>query len=185
MTQTHPKTENIKMNILESISNFFTFRDLIVFVIGLIPSGYIIYKLVAFLTRKEIRLFNNLKRKVYVLSTDSSQSLQREKSLLQTNGFFTIHDEIISLSDIGVLETLNNSSVFVIGYSKSFKNYKEIISRAKRNSIPVVFFASPGEIIDEHMKLFREYPYFEMCNSTARLLTTIFNLCAISPNDKK
>lgn len=95
-----------------------------------------------------------------------------------------MHGEILNLSDVGLLETTKKFSVFVVGYSREFAHYSEIIDRAKRDAIPVIFLAGPRDITDEHMALFKDYPYFEMCNSSARLLTTIFNLSAVTPNGK-
>lgn len=170
---------------MEFINSFFNIQSAISFLLGLIPAGFFVYKLVSFLIRKEIRLFNNLKRTVYLMTTSNQSSLQREKTLLQKNGLYHTHNEIFDLSDLGILETTDKFSVFVIAYSKEFTHYQKIIDRAKRDAIPVIFLAGPGSILDEHMAIFKDYPYFEMCNTSARLLTTIFNLSVITPNEKK
>lgn len=170
---------------MEFIKGFFDTQSAISFLIGLIPAGFFVYKLVSFLVRKEIRLFKNLQRTIYLMNTTSSPSLQREKNLLIQNGLYNVNDQIFNLSDLGLLETTDKFSIFVIAYSKEFSHYDQIIDRAKRDLIPVIFLAGPRDIIDEHMAIFKKYPYFEMCNTSARLLTTIFNLSAVTPNDKR
>lgn len=171
---------------MEFIKGFFDIQSAASFLLGLIPGGFFVYKLVSFLIRKEIRLFKNLKRKIYLMNTDSTNILQREKTLLIQNGLYQINNDVLSLSDLGILETTEKFSVFVIAYSKTFSHYQKVIDRAKRDSIPVIFLAAgPRDITDEHLALFKDYPYFEMCNTSARMLTTIFNLSAVTPNEKK
>lgn len=170
---------------MDFINSFFNIQSAISFMVGLIPAGFFVYKLVSFLIRKEIRLFNNLKRTIYLMTTSTQSSLQREKTLLQKNGLYQVNNEILNLSDLGILDTTDKFSVFVIAYSKEFTHYQNIIDRAKRDLIPVIFLAGPRDIIDDHMAIFKDYPYFEMCNTSARLLTTIFNLSAVTPNEKR
>lgn len=170
---------------MEFINNFFNIHSAISFIVGLVPAGFFVYKLVSFLIRKEIRLFNNLKRMIYLMTTDTQNSLQREKTLLQKNGLYQVNNEILNLSDLGMLDTTDKFSVFVVAYSKEFAHYQNIIDRAKRDLIPVIFLAGPQDITDDHMIIFKDYPYFEMCNTSARLLTTIFNLSAITPDEKR
>lgn len=173
------------MGIVQIANGFLNGYSIVSFFVGLLPGGYFVYKLVSFLVRKEIRLFSNLKRNIYLMTTSTANSLQREKVLLQENGLYRVHDEVLNLSDLGVLDTVNKFSTFVIAYSKEFTYYQKVVDRAKRDLIPIIFLANPGEISNEHMAIFKEYPYFEMCNTSARLLTTIFNLSVITPNEKR
>lgn len=170
---------------MEFINDFFNIHSGISFLIGFIVNSLFVYKLVSFFIHKEIRLFKNLKRTIYLMTTSNQGQLQREKSLLQKNGLYHVYDEIISLSDLGTLDTVEKFSIFVISYSKEFTHYQEIIDRAKRDVIPVIFLTSPKDITDEQMAIFKEYPYFDMCNTSARLLTTIFNLSAVTPDEKR
>lgn len=135
--------------------------------------------------RKEIRLFRNLKRKVYLLKTGTS-TLETEIEMLNKNGLFFVNDRVLDLTpDANAVQTLEKFAVFVIGYSNTYANYKTIVDHAKAQNIPVIVLAEPGEITDEHMPIFKQYVYFEMCNSPARLLTIIFNLSLITPYEKK
>lgn len=170
---------------MEFINGFLNIQSGISFLIGFIVSSIFVYKLVYFIISKELRMFNNLKRTIFLMTTSTQGTLQREKTLLQKNGLYKVHNEIFSLSDIGVLDTASRFSIFVISYTKEFAHYQKIIDRAKRDLIPVIFLAGPRDITDEHMAIFKDYPYFEMCNTSARLLTTIFNLSAVTPNEKR
>lgn len=135
--------------------------------------------------RKEIRLFRNLKRKVYLLKTGTS-TLETEIEMLNKNGLFFVNDRVLDLTQNAVtLQTLEKFAVFVIGYSSTYTDYRTVVDHAKTQNIPIVVLAKPTEITPEHMAIFQQYIYFEMCNSPARLLTIIFNLSLITPYEKK
>lgn len=170
---------------MDFIQSFLNVQSFISFLIGLLPWGFFLYKITSFIIRKEIRLFTNLKRTVYLINTSNESLLQREKTLLNKNGLYKVYGDILNLSDLGVLETVEKFSVFVLSYSAKFKQFQKVIDRAKRNSIPVVILAKPGEIIPDHLLIFNSYPYFEMVNTSSRLLTTIFNLSIITPYEKR
>lgn len=171
--------------IMKFIKGFLDIHSAVAFLVGFLPAGYFAYRLVSFIIRKEIRLFKNLKRKIYLLKTGSS-NLEAEKELLNENGLYDVHNTILDLSsEIKSLQTTKVFSVFVIGYSKGYLNYQGILNVAKSKNIPVIVLAKSNEISQDHMNIFQEYIYFEMCNTSARLLTTIFNLSIITPYEKK
>jgi len=170
---------------MDFINGFLNLNSLVSFLFGLVPSGYFLYKIASFIIRKEIRLFKNLERNIYLMTVNPQKNLQREKELLEKNGLYKVHNQIYELSDLGLLDTMENFSVFVVAYSKEYKHYQKIIDRAKKDIIPIIILAGPRDIIDEHMAIFSNYPYFEMCNTSSRLLTTIFNLSVITPNEKR
>lgn len=133
-----------------------------------------------FAYRKEHRMFKNLKRTIYLLKTGGN-SLQTEQGLLRDNGLFSVHATIFDLrTDTRSLQTLNRSTVLVVGYSKEFAEYQAVIDSARQRNLPIVVLAKPGEIVPAHMEIFQGYIYFEMCNTPSRLLTTILNLSLVS-----
>ncbi len=175
--------------MLETIwNNLMTAFDIYAFLVFVFYFALGVVTCYAFLRlffRKEIRLFRNLKRKVYLLKTGTA-TLETEREMLNTNGLFVVNDRILDLTnDTNTLQTLEKFAVFVIGYSSSCANYQIIVDRAKASNIPVIVLAKPTEITPEHMAIFQQYIYFEMCNSPARLLTIIFNLSLITPYEKK
>jgi hypothetical protein len=126
-------------------------------------------------------MFKNLSRKIYLLRT-GDRNLGTEHELLKNNGLFDVYNNALDLRNgITSLQTARVSSVFVIGYSKDYSLYQGIVSHAMQKNIPLIVIAQPREIIDSHMAIFQQYVYFEMCNTPARLLTTIFNLSIITP----
>ncbi len=136
--------------------------------------------------RKEIRIFKNLKRTIYLLRT-GGPTLENELELLKGNGLYTVNDRVFDLnSSSNLLQTLNTFAVLVIGYSTKFNGYQSIVDHAKARDIPIVVLAGTStEITPEHQAIFRQYNYFDMCNTPSRLLTTIFNLSIVTPHDKK
>lgn len=135
--------------------------------------------------RKEIRLFQNLKRKVYLFKT-GPVALDTEREMLHRNGLFVVNDRVLDLtSGTNPLQTLEGLAVFVVGYSNAYRSYQAIVDHAKSKNIPLIMIAKPAEITNDHMAIFQQYIYFEMCNSPARLLTIIFNLSLITPHGKK
>lgn len=170
---------------MEFINGFLNVHSLVSFVLGLLPGGFFAYRLVRFLVRKEVRLFKNLQRKVYFLRVADQPTMQREIEMATRSGLFTLHPSIVDVHrDGGVLEMIDPAAVIVVGYSPTYCQYEAIVERARRHSIPLIVFAESSQIT-VHMPLFRGYPYFEMCNTSTRLLSTIFNICAVTPYAKK
>jgi hypothetical protein len=171
---------------MDFINQFLTWQSLVAFLLGLLPGGYFAYRLVRFIVRKEVRLFQNLQRTVYLIKMGKEPNLQREHELIRQAGIFTLHHAVLDYAgDKGILETIKGKCVMVLGYSEALDSYRPIIERATRSHIPIIVIAQPNEISPDHMAAFREYPYFEMCNTSARLLTTIFNLSAVTPYEEK
>jgi hypothetical protein len=138
-----------------------------------------------FFYRKESRLFRNLKRTVYFFHIkDSTCDLEKERNLVDTNGFFTADGAVREFSS-SILDTISGPSVVVIAYSSKYSDYQRFLESALAKKVPVLIFAKPGEINPKHNMLFAEYPYLQVCNYGSRLLTSLFNICAITPYDQK
>lgn len=145
--------------------------------------GFIIWTV--FFYRKEFRLFRNLKRKVYFLKINGSTcNLEKELKLVSENGFF-ISDTTVRNYSNGFLDTIKEKAVVIIGYSPTFNNYQNLIASISKNNFPVLVFSKPGAITSNHNNIFSEYPYLQVCNFSSRLLTSLFDICAITPYDKK
>jgi len=174
--------------MLETIwNNLMTVFDIyafLVFIFYFVLGVATCYAFLRLFFRKEIRLFRNLKRKVYLLKTGTA-TLETEREMLNKNGLFIVNDRVLDLIDTNILQTLESFAVFVIGYSSTCTSYQTIVDHAKASNIPIIVLAKPTEITPEHMAIFQQYIYFEMCNSPARLLTIIFNLSLITPYEKK
>lgn len=138
-----------------------------------------------FFYRKESRLFRNLKRKVYFFRMKgSSCDLEKERYLVDTNGFFTADNAVREFSPT-ILDTIVGPSVVVMAYSPKCVEYQLFLESALTKKVPVLLFAKPSEIDSKHNALFAEYPYLQVCNYGSRLLTSLFDICAITPYDQK
>lgn len=169
------------MEFLEGLLNIYSIIGLLIGLVIAIIGGI---KLIKLITKIDNRIYNNLRRKIYLFTTSNIPNLQREYEILKNNGIYNVHNQIIGLSsDIGLLQIVDDYSFFIIGYSKEYPFYEDIIERAKRNSIPLVVFAPNDHITEQHMISLRAYPYFDMCNTTARLLATIYSLSCTMPHE--
>ena len=134
-----------------------------------------------FFHKKEKRIFNNLKRKVYFLKIDGSTcNLEKEQNLINKNGLFRAEKSVRQYSK-GFIETVNEKAVIVFAYSAVFPDYQDLIDSLKNKEIPAIILAKPREIIPEHESIFSDYPYLQVCNYTSRLLTSLFDICAVTP----
>jgi hypothetical protein len=138
-----------------------------------------------FFYRKESRLFRNLKRKVYFFRLKNSTcDLEKERYLVDTNGFFTADNAVREFSQT-IHDTVVGPAVVVMAYSSKFTGYQQFLESALAKKVPVLIFAKPSEINPKHNVLFAEYPYLQVCNYGSRLLTSLFDICAITPYDQK
>lgn len=139
-----------------------------------------------FFYRKESRLFRNLKRKVYFFRIKGSTcDLEKERNLVDSNGFF-VADAAVREFSSALLDTITGPAVIVLAYSSKFSGYKSFLDSTLAKKVPVIVFARSGEITDvQHRKLFEEYPNLQICNFGSRLLTSLFDICAVTPYEKK
>ena len=173
------------LNFWNNLTTAFDIYTLLIFLIYFISGAITTFLFLRLFFRKEIRLFKNLQREVYLLKTGQA-NLETEREMINSNGLFSVNEKILDLSnETNQLQTLKDFAVFVVGYSSACTNYQTIVNHAKAQNIPLIVLAKPAEITPEHLNIFQQYIYFEMCNSPARLLTIIFNLSLISPYDKK
>jgi len=167
--------------IIKFVNNYETLCAIIVIVIGAINTSMFI----AFLFRKERRIFNNLKKKIYLFQT-GQEGLQTEYELLKENKLlFHVHEIIFNLpANPNVLKAVKINSIYVVKYSAEYNGYEALVRSADEKGSALIVFSKPSEIIKSHMELFNHYKYYEMCNSVARLLTLIFNFAIIIPDKK-
>lgn len=128
------------------------------------------------------RLAKNLKRKVYFLKTHASKDLQNERDQVREVGIFNIEEDIKDISkSCKVLQNLKDSCVFIVGYYKNYAKYSELINLTKNQKIPVIIFAKHGEIKKQtHWKIFNDYIYCDVANSSNRIVVILLNILMIT-----
>ena len=170
-------------SVLSDITEYASLRGLLFWLAGVITSAIAAVLFFRFSFRKAIKQYKNISRKIYLLRTEGGENLESEGKFIRENGLFKIHETLL-LSE-SIIHQIENDSLVVVGYSKSHKSYQSLIDRASKDKIPIIVIASPMEITPTHLKQFRSYPYFEMCNTLARLLTTILNMALVAPGSKR
>lgn len=170
---------NFLLNSLDQIGRAQVVYFLIVNLV-IIFGGFAIWS--KFFFKKERRLFNNLKRKVYFIKIKNAElNLEKEAKLISENGMFKT-DATVREYAAGYIETISEKAVLVISYAPDFTNYDSLINSAKAKNTPVIIFAKSGKITNQqHMQTFEDYPYLQICNGTSRLLSSLFNICATTP----
>lgn len=117
------------------------------------------------------RFGRNLKREVYFLRTSDEKDLEAERRLLKKLNIFNISEGVVSISSSRKdIENLDKHAVYIIGYSSQYPAYKDLFESARYSKIPIIIFANQGEIKNsEHWKIFNEYIYCDVANTTNRL----------------
>lgn len=135
-----------------------------------------------FFRKKETRLFKNIRRRIAVVSTDA-KPMSHEVALLRKSGLFTDVSE--PSSDARSVDYFKGARLIIIGYSKSMANLQQIIDVARTHEIPVLVYAGPREISDEHMDILQGYTYHSMCNTPLRLVSDVFAVMSTTPEEKE
>ncbi len=151
-------------------------------VIALLPT----LALILFVIRKDLILFNNLKKEIYFLKTNPSQNVDPEIERLSKNKLFKVHKTAIDICEnIRNLETQKNAFLILV-YDENFPTdkYEKVLDYSFNKQIPLICY-SPKKITNKkHNKMFTEHPYVDICNTPTRLISTIFNIAAVTPNEK-
>jgi len=123
----------------------------------------------------------NLKRKIYFLKTSESKKLSTEMNQLKNLNLFNLDENIKDISnDTKLLQTMKTNAVYVVGYSEKYNKYEELFDVAVQNNIPIIIFASVGEIRNsEHWKIFNKYIYCDVVNTTNRVAIILINILKI------
>lgn len=125
----------------------------------------------------QFRFANNLRRRIYFLRLEDSASLVSERDLVGKTKLFNVEKDIYKVSDDPkVLQLMERHSLFVIGYDAKYRKYKELIDKAQENNTPIIIYAKQGEIKNSsHWKLFNNYIYCDVANTSSRLTVIILN----------
>jgi len=127
------------------------------------------------------RFGKNLRRKIYFIKTSEEKKLKPERtSLLKLKTFNLVED----IKDISTstkdIQALDKNAVYIVGYSSQYSAYKELFDSAKHDNIPIIIFANQGEITaPEHWKIFNNYIYCDVANTTNRLAIILLSTLKI------
>ena len=159
--------------IIGTISLLQLFWWIMIFIVG----GSILY--FGRYLKDQIRFGKNLKRKIYFLKTSEDKDLQSEKDLLLNIGLLNIEKDVKDISDgIKKLQNFKSNSVYIVGYSEDYDNYKQLIEYAEGKKIPVIIYAEQGEI-KKNWGIFNNYIYCDVANTNCRLAVITLNILKI------
>lgn len=128
----------------------------------------------------QLRFGKNLRRKIYFIKTSEEKKLIRERDTLVRLKMFNLVEDIkdisISIKDIHALE---RNAVYIIGYSKQYDEYNELIKLSENFRIPIIFLAKFEEITEEHRSLFNDSIFCDVANTSRRLAIILLNTLKI------
>lgn len=130
--------------------------------------------------RVQLRFGKNLRRKIYFLKTSEDKPLQSEKESLCELKMFRVVEDIKDISgSIKILQALNKNAVYIVGYSKQYDKYDNLLQSAENCKIPIIFFANFKEITKEHRSLFNDSMFCDVANTSRRLTIILLNTLKI------
>ncbi len=158
---------------METIINFLTAISLCQWLIAFVILPFVGFFIYFWKYLKaQFRFGLNLKRRIYFLKTSEIKKLNAEKDTLSQLGLFNL-DAIKDISeDLVAIQSfpVKTNAVYVVGYDERYGLFKELFESAKFYNNPIIILAGPGEIKkDEHWKIFKEYIYCDVVNSTNRV----------------
>lgn len=138
---------------------------------------------VKFFLKKERRLYKNISRPILLLEA-SEGGLKREERIVNGTKIMKTCGRINYSLDPDAILNVNNERAIVIQYSKS-NTFNDLINRIRDSHLPVVVLSRAGEIKDvEILKKIQGYSYGSIANTPTRLLSDLFALMNIMPEDK-
>lgn len=128
----------------------------------------------------QLRFGNNLRRNIYFIKTSEEKKLIRERDTLAKLKMFNLIEDIKDIStSIKDIHSLERNAVYIIGYSKQYNQYNELIQIAENFRIPIIFFANFNEITSEHRALFNDSMFCDVANTSRRLAIILLNTLKI------
>lgn len=130
-----------------------------------------------FFRKKEQRLFKNIQREIAVLGT-KARPMGHEVKLLRRSGLFNVDEPE---TDTRSLDFLKDKRLLILGYTPGMKDFQKVVEAARANSVPLIVYAGPRDITDEHMPILQSYTYHTMCNTPLRLISDVFAIMSTMP----
>lgn len=152
--------------------------------IGLVGGGTGLFAYAKFQRAKDNRLFQNTRRPLAVISTES-QSMTNEVDLLERTGFFKPIHFGVGGRNLQLLGDIKPRA-FVVGYSPSSPTYRRALDYAQNHvpAIPVIVFAQDRITDTQDMKEIMGYSFGALCNTDLRLISDVFSVMSTFPEDK-
>ena len=136
-----------------------------------------------FFLGKERRLYKNISRPILLLEA-SEGGLKREERIINGTKIMKTCGRINYRLDPDAVLGVSNERAIVIQYSES-DAFGNLMNRMIDSHLPVVVFSRVNEIKDaEILKKIHGYSYGSMANTPTRLLSDLFALMNMMPEDK-
>lgn len=159
----------------------FAFRYLLAPVITTIIGGVFVYKRAQkkFEKRLDQRLFDNMQRPV-ALWASKQDPMTVEQQLLNRIDFFEVHALAIDRRSLDALT--DNYRLVILRYSHD-KDFKHIFKTIASKQIPVIIYATAGEIPRNEMEeIHSTTTLYTLCNTPVRLVADVFAIMSVYPD---
>lgn len=134
-----------------------------------------------FSSKREKRLFENIRRPVAIIPS-TADSLQLESRLLKAVDFFTVD---LLPNDARSLDEITTKYRLAIIRYEDTAGFWRIFHALADKQIPLIIYSKPAEIPVPKLKEIQEYyTRYTLCNTPVRLLSDVFAIMSVYPEDK-
>ena len=165
---------------LQDASDIATITQLALALIVTFGGGFLAVQYIRTLRPVWKRFAENVSREVAVISTER-QPMDHEANVLKRVGFFKVKPVA---ADVRNLNLIRGSVLLVIGYSPNSKIYKDTLSYARTNDLPIIVFSGKHRLSNEDRDELKNYSFSSLCETELRLVSDVFAVISTFPEAK-
>ncbi|MEM7553519.1 MAG: hypothetical protein AAF378_05365 [Cyanobacteria bacterium P01_A01_bin.84] len=131
-------------NILKNLTSLDALKSLTLTLISIAIGAFITYKFLFFIFKKEMKLFRNFKRKIFVFDPPTKHDatgsgMEAEFYEIENNALFkSVHRK--SGTNIMHTNSINSQCLVVLGIADDFNYFKAVFKRASDTKVPIVIY---------------------------------------------
>lgn len=165
-------------NLLKNLTSLDALKSLTLTLISIAIGAFITYKFLFFIFKKEMKLFRNFKRKIFVFDPPSiyaSSGMEAEFYEIEKNALFkSVHRK--SGTNMMHTNSINSQCLVVLCIADDFNYFEAIFERASDFKVPVIIYTYGNNkaLETKHWDLLKTYPWYSVCITPVRLISDIF-----------
>lgn len=170
---------------METLGNISTIFWIIGIILSFFAGAAVVVAFVNSFFKREMIIFNNLKRpiKIFYPSGSQTDNMEMEFKLLAKSGLFNVEKPTNDSRDT---VNITNHSLVILGCDKQMGNFDDVFDKVQEQKIPVLLytFGDNEALKPEHWAKLKKYPYYSVCNSPLRLVSDVLTVLSTFPSNK-